>query len=426
MVIQEPQIITPEKIHIRGVDDLTTEDIMAFAAEHFQSASPVRIEWIDDTSANMVFSSPDITSDALYHFSSDSSALVSHSLSELRAAKTFSKHPELRLELRMAFSTDQKKPRAHEASRFYMMHPEHDPREKRRHETSSRDHDYKRRRYDRKEHRRRKELDNHDGFGPGMYDEDDRTSNKAESRRGSYSNYSVSSEGLDADGGVRRRRFCGDFYRPRKFSESGRASRDRSASPDPASGMRNVRRRTPSRAYRSYRSDSPRAHNSGKELFPASDAPITNRVLEERELFPNKISATILKKELFPNKVIISNHRRSDAFDAADETADLFASGLTVSNTTPVSKRSPFITKLTTSAPKDGRFQNPETVSGSLFQEADENSELKIRGASKLETLGMSIGGAGGDGARMRKLGNAGKELFVEKLKRNKAADMFY
>ena len=423
MVIQESQIITPEKIHIRGVDDLTTEDIMAFATEHFQSASPARIEWIDDTSANMVFSNPDITSDALYHFSIDSSALVSYSLSELRAAKPFSKHPELRLELRIAFSTDQKKPRAHEASRFYMMHPEHDPREKRRHETSSRDHDYKRRRYDRKEHRRRKELDNHEGFGPGMYD-DDRTSNKAGSRRGSYSNHSFSSEGLDAEG-VRRRRRGGDFYRPRKFSESGRASRDRSASPDQASGMRNVRRRTPSRAYRSHRSDSPPANNSGKELFPASDPPIINRVLEERELFPNKISASILKKELFPNKVIISNHRRSDAFDAADETADLFASGLTVSNSTPVSKRSPFITKLTISAPKDGRLQNPETVSGSLFQEADENSELKIRGASKLESLGMSIGGAGGDGARMRKLGNAGKELFVEKLKRNKAADMF-
>lgn len=422
---QESQIITPEKIHIRGVDDLTTGDIIAFAAEHFQFETPTRIEWIDDTSANIIFSNSDVTSNALNHFSIDNMASVLFSPSQLRAAKTFSKHPELRLELRIAFSTDQKKPRAHEASRFYMMHPEHDPREKRRHETGSRDHDFKRRRYDRKEHWHRKELDDHDGFGPEMYD-DDCTSNKGGSRCGSYSNHSFSSDGLNADGGVQRRRRRGDFYRPRKMSESGRASRDRSASPDQASGVRNVRRRTPSRAYRSHRLDPPPASNSGKELFPVRDIPITNRILEGKELFPNKTSASILKKELFPNKVVISNHRRSDAFDAADETAELFASGLTVSNSTPVSARSSFITKLTASAPKDGRLQNPETGFRSLLREEDENNELNIRGASKLESLGMSIRGAAGDGTRMRKSGNAGKELFVEKLKRNKAADMFY
>lgn len=423
-MIRESQIIDPEKIHIRGVDDLTTEDIITFAAEHFQSERPIRIEWIDDTSANIVFSHPDVTSNALHHLSIDDLAPNSISPSKPRGAKTFSKHPELRLELRIAFCTDQKKPRAHEASRFYMMHPEHDPREKRRYEISSRDQGYKRRRYDRKEHRRRKELDDHEGFDSGMYD-DDRTSNKGGSRRGSYSNHSFSSEGLDADGGARWRR-RGDFYRPINFSESGRASRDRSASPDQASAVRNVRRRTPSHAYRSHRSDSPPASNSGKELFPASNASITNLASEGRELFPNKISASRLKKELFPNKVIISNHRRSDAFDAADETADLFASGLTVSNSTPLSKRSPFVTKFTNSAPKDRRLQNLEPGSGSLLQEVDENGELNIRGASKLESLGMSIRGAAGDGARMRKSGNAGKELFVEKLKRNKAADMFY
>lgn len=374
----------------------------------------------------MVFSSPEVASNALNHFSIDHPASFSSSPSQLRAAKKFSKQPDLRLELRIAFSTDQKKPRAHEASRFYMMHPEHDPREKRRHESSSRDHDYKRRRYDRKEHRRRKELDDNEGFVPAMYD-DDRTSNKGGSRRGSYSNHSTfSSEGRNADGGVHPRRRRGDYYRPRKMSESGRTSRDRSASPGPASGVRNFRRRTPLQAYQSHRSDPPPASNAGKELFPANDKANINRVLEGRELFPNKISASILKKELFPSKVIISNHRRSDAFDAADETADLFASGLTVSNSTRVSKRTPFMAMLTNSTPKDGRLQSSETGPESLRLGEDENSELNIRGASKLESLGMSIRGAAGDGARMRKSGNAGKELFTEKLKRNKAADMFY
>lgn len=418
-------MMIPEKIHIRGVDDLTTEDIIAFAAEHFQSDSPIRIEWIDDTSANIVFSSSGIASDALSHFSIDHAALASSSPSQLRAAKPFSKHPESRLDIRIAFSTDQKKPRAHEASRFYMMHPEHDPREKRRHETGTRDHDYKRRRYDRREHRRRREGDDHEGFVPGMYD-DDPTLNKEGSRRGSFSNHSrFSSEGRNTDGGAHpRHRRGGDYYRPRRLSESGRASRDRSASPDQAFEVRNARRRSPVRAFQSHRSNPPPAGNSGKELFPASDVLNKNRSLEGRELFPNKTSASILKKELFPNKTMISNHRRSDAFDAADETADLFASGLTVSNSTRASNRGPFITRLTTLT-KD--LQNSsESGTGSPPLEQDENSELNIRGASKLGSLGMSIRGAAGDGAWMRKSENAGKELFTEKLKRNKAMDMFY
>lgn len=377
----------------------------------------------------MVFSTPAVTSNALHHLSLDHSTPISFSTSQLRAAKTFSKHPESRLELRIAFFTDQKKPRAHEASRFYMMHPEHDPREKRRHESSSRNHDYKRRRYDRNEHRRRKELDDHEGFVPGMYD-DGPVSNKGGSRRGSYSTHSsfFSSEGRNTDGEVHPGRRRGDYYRPRKLSESGRASRDRSASPGQALEMRNVRRRTPPRLFQTRQSNSAAATNSGKELFPASDAPKTNRNLDGRELFPNKKSASTLKKELFPNKTIISNHRRSDAFDAADETADLFASGLTVSNNSSVSKRSPFVTRLTTSASKDGRLQSLEPGPGSPPLEED---ELNIRGISKLQNLGISIRGAAGDGPRMGDVGNAGKELFAEKLqgrggKRNKAQDMFY
>lgn len=316
-----------------------------------------------------------------------------------------------------------------------MMHPEHDPREKRRREPSSRNHDYKRRRYDRKEHRRRKELDESEGFAPGMYD-DDRTSNKAGSRRGSFSTHSsfFSSDGRNTDGELRPRRRRGDFYRPGKLSESGRASRasrDRSASPTQDLEIRNRRRRTPPRGYQINRSSPAPAINSGKELFPASTLPNIDRNLVAKELFPNKTSATTLKKELFPNKAIVSNHRRSDAFDAADETADLFASGLTVSDAATVSKRSPFAQRFMTSASKDGRLQSSGSGPGSPKLEVDEDSELNIRGISKLQDVGISIRGAAGDGLHMGKIGNAGKELFAEKLqgrggKRNKAQDMFY
>lgn len=432
MPIQDSQVIIPDKIHIRGVDDLTTEDIIAFSAEHFQPEAPKRIEWIDDTSANIVFDTPATTSDALNQLSLDLSTNTSLPPTQLRAAKAFSNYPESRLEIRIAFSTDQKKPRAHEASRFYMMHPEHDPREKRRRDPSSRSHEYKRRRYDGKEHRRRKELDDNQGFSPGMYD-DGPVSHKAGSRRTSFSTHSsfVSSDDRNTDGQLYPRRRRGDYYRPEKLSGSGGASRDRSASPGQRLEMRNGRRRTPPRAYHTRHSSPAPASNSGKELFPSSSVMNINRKPNGRELFPNKNSASALKKELFPNKAVVSNHRRSDAFDAADETADLFATGLTSSKTVLKSRRTLYPKPLTNSSSHDGRLQSPEVGTKSPESDSEEDDELNIRGISKLRDLGISIRGAAGDGPRVRKAGNANKELFAEKLegrggRRNKAHDMFY
>jgi hypothetical protein len=47
-----------------------------------------------------------------------------------------SSHSEVELQVRIAITTDRKPPRAHERSRFYMMHPEHDPREQRRQDST--------------------------------------------------------------------------------------------------------------------------------------------------------------------------------------------------------------------------------------------------------------------------------------------------
>jgi hypothetical protein len=429
ILTQESQVTIPEKIHIRGVDDLTTEDIIAFAAEYSQPEAPKRIEWIDDTSANIVFNTAAITSDALNRLSLDLPIHMSLPPTQLRMAKAFSKYPESRLEIRIAFSTDQKRPRAHEASRFYMMHPEHDPREKRRREPSSRSHEHKRRRYDSNEHRRRKELDGNQGFSPGMYDGP--VSYKVESRRTSFSTHSsfVSSDERNADGQRHPRRRRGDFYRPEMLSRSGGASRDRSASPGQRLEMRNGRR-TPPRAYQTRHSSPAPVSNSGKELFPSNSVLNINRKPNGRELFPNKISASALKKELFPNKAVVSNHRRSDAFDAADETADLFASGPTSSNTALNSRRNPY-SKPFSSSSNNGRLQSPEVGPKSPESDIEERGGLNIRGISKLRDLGISIRGAAGDGHRVGKIGNASKELFAEKLagrggRRNKAHDMFY
>lgn len=411
---EEPQF---EKVHIRGVDELTTDDLKRFAAEHFKEEEPSRVEWIDDTSANFVYSSTEIGLRALGEFtqlSSDENISLFPSL-QLRNAKSLSTHPESVLQVRSAVVTDRKRPRAYEASRFYLMHPEHDPRERMRREfgdrrrrgrrDSRRDDssgDYRRRRFDDEEHSRRK--DNDDNFISSMYDDN------PESGRESKRNYEL---------------FPSDSDR-----STGRL-RDRSASPD---RLYSDRHQTGSR--KRFRDRSPRTNrdrdlftweNAGKQLFP-SRTNSSDEGAGVRELFPNKSASSYLKKELFPNKTSTSNHRRSDAFDAADETADLFASRITV----------PFVDGASGAG---GRLERNGKSNVELFPEPAEKNGMNIRGAAA-GGQGMSIRGASQGisirgAASVRELfphkftGNEGKELFSDSLqgrggRRKKAEDMFY
>lgn len=438
--------LAPHKIHIRGLENLTTSDIKAFSEEHYPSETPPRVEWIDDTSANLVFEEEETAMAALQHLTLPCNENDFLPLSQLRAAKALSTHPQSSLYVRIAAITDQKRPRAYEASRFYMMHPEHDPREQRRRGGSfPGDGDYRRKRYSDDEHRRKRRRDEKDGFGASMYD-----NSGPSSRRGSISSF-PKDRGIE---GSRDTRLRGDSYRPIRGERNGaRTSRDRSASP---SGRN---RRTPPPTYRS-RDPHPFPHeNKGKELFPSTsrfdrDAGRNNKDLFSskmltanvtkglysrnsalaREAKPNgkdplsnKNRAAEVKKELFPLKINPSKHSRSDAFDAADETADLFANGMSVPFTDgPSSRKSP-INRLRSSG-----FQSQ--VDG-----GDIDIGLNIRGASRPQNQGFSIrGGAAVDAIGTIKelfpgkaAGNAGKELFAEKVegrggRRNRAEDMFY
>ena len=142
---------------------MTTDHIKQFALSYFPDEEASRIEWIDDTSANIVYSSNEVGLRALTALTQlgeeDISALPAL---RLRTAKTCLSHPESVLQVRSAVKTDRKKPRAHEASRFYLMHPEHDPRERLRHELAEKrrqggrrdesDGDYRRLRFDEVHH----------------------------------------------------------------------------------------------------------------------------------------------------------------------------------------------------------------------------------------------------------------------------------
>ncbi|KAL4802684.1 hypothetical protein BDV18DRAFT_146323 [Aspergillus unguis] len=429
-----------EKVHIRGVDELTTDNIKEFAALNFSLEHPARVEWIDDTSANIVYSSPEIGLQALAALTHDghgeiegtaaetanANANAENSALRLRSAKVFASHPDSVLQVRSAVKADKKKPRAYEASRFYMMHPEHDPRERLRRELEADrrrggdgDGDYQRRRFDGRELRRRRERDHEGGITASMYDDTGAGTDRLDGDRD-----------LDRGRGRRRR---GSMHRDRDlelFPDAGARSgrlRDRSASPGRDTLMMEggyIDDRQESRRRFRERSCAPR-RNEGRELFGPSDGDA-----DTRELFPNKTANTYLKKELFPSKV--SNHRRSDAIDVADDKADLFSRRLSIPQVDNASDANRNQSR--------NRKRNVELFPGS----SSSDQAVHIRGAAGGQDQGFSIRGAaengmsikGRGGASVRELfpskynNNKGKELFSDKIEgrggpRRKAEDMF-
>ncbi|KAL8655980.1 MAG: hypothetical protein Q9210_000548 [Variospora velana] len=408
------------KVHVKGVDDLATADLKAFAAEHHSIDLPVRYEWIDDTSVNIVYSTPAAAMVALKSFSLPTLGqnTTSIPLLQVRSAKTMSDHPDSRLQVRIATSTDVKQPRAHEASRFYMMHPEHDPRERaRRQKNANGQHDYRRWRYGDDEYRRRQLRDRGGSYDASMYDDDvgARAGERAHSRRSSSSLRSA-----ETDRGRRFRGGRGDFYRPGSKTDHN-ATRNRSASPvkrdedHTAVDARPPRQRTPPR-------------NRDKELFLDASF-VDERVPQSKELFPNKTIAANLKKELFPLKSRNPHHRRSDAFDAADETADLFAQGLAFSERKSLARDT---VKVGDSS--FGRLRSSDPEPQYDLRDNPEDAGISIRGASIDYHTGFSIRGAAQGTIRELfpgKAGNSGDELYAERLRdriirRNKAEDLFY
>lgn len=284
-----------------------------------------------------------------------------------------------------------------------MLHPEHDPRERRRRverKESNGNSDYRRMRYSDRENRRRNHKNREEGFSPSMYDDDKRSS--------SCGSMETSPNGKGQ-------------YASKRHREPYRRARDRSASPGQEdSGGRERRRRTPPPSYRSRDPYPFPAENTGKELFPCKSTTNEASTKNEKDLFSNKILAAGLKKELFPQKTNAISHRRSDAFDAADETADLFASGLSVS--------------LKDGSQNYGRLKSRDIVSAADTQ-GNGHDGLIIRGVS--EQKGFSIRGGASAAGTIKELfpgkaiGNGGKELFAEKLegrggRRKRAEDMFH
>lgn len=393
-VVSDRKDIASNKVYIRGLDELTTEDIRSFALEQF-TIPPERVEWIDDTSANLVFSAPSTASDALRRLTSPEADLpIDLSEVDLRPATSASSHPHVNLQVRIALVTDRKRARAHETSRFYLLHPECDPREQRRRDRHS-DGDgdgYRKRRYSHEEDRRRRRRNLREGFHEFMYDDGNSV-------------------------GTRDAAISSPLKDHRSEVELRLLPRDRSASPRGRGERHLSRHRRRSRFSGSstrHRDDLPVQHNEEKELFPHK----ATRA-EGRALFSNQVSATRLKKELFPNRNVSGSHRRTDAFDAADETADLFAHKLAV----------PFMDGALGEddiADSSNKKRPKRPMTSTKAQARTSDLGLSIRGTS---TAGFSIKGGASQDLFPSKI-NAGKELFAEKLvgrggPRIRAEDLF-
>ena len=424
----EPSKVVSNKIHVRGVDDLTTTDVLNYIESYQPSIEPLpQVEWIDDTSANIMFEVAEVAETVLRTLSEDSSAQLSRF--QLRNAKICLAHPEINLQVRIAVLTDRKQPRAYESSRFYMMHPEHDPRQRRRSERRS---SFPRTmRHGDQEHRRERRKGKRQGLSASMYDDSE---SPKDSRRNSVSSYSSSAsrsrQGFRfADRGVPRR------------------PRDRSASPTQRDDhiVYCPRNRTPPPRYRKRDPNPFPAANNGKELFPAktTSSSLGERIaaqsssVQGKESLINKSKAANMKKELFPLKSGVNGHRRSLAFDAADETADLFATGMTVPFTDgSVDQRGSSKGSLA------DRITTRHATHSTPKKPIDKGSDFSIHGAAtKPHDVGFSIRGLAADGpdssgARAKELfssklgaGNQGKELFAAKVagsaRRKRAVDMF-
>lgn len=221
-------------MHIRGLDVLNPKELKTYVAEHFPETTFSRIEWIDDTSANLLFGGEDIASRALLALATPEAIGlvmdVAHlPLKQLLPAKSFSQRPEVSLQVRRAVWGDKKQQGAASRSRFYLLNPEYDPEERARRRGENRRYrdrdgdDYnggRRRQQQQPQSRRTREDEPKDHFDVNLYDDDEAA------------------------------------LATRTGGDSGRSRRRRSYTPDSDNDGRR-RGNSP-----------PRGENAGKELFP--------------------------------------------------------------------------------------------------------------------------------------------------------------
>lgn len=131
----DPSQVRPEAVHIRGVDNLSTDDIRSYATSLFPSFE-FKIEWIDDTSLNLAYDTADIATSALQTLSSPH--IEELPPTTLRPAKHLTTEKSIDgLKLRIAFIGDKKERGARDRSRWYLFNPHPAEQYERRYKSTS-------------------------------------------------------------------------------------------------------------------------------------------------------------------------------------------------------------------------------------------------------------------------------------------------
>lgn len=318
------------KVHVRGLDKLSQDDIMQWAEEHAAMELFKKVQWIDDTSANLIYDTELAAAEALNAFSAEESL----DPLQLRQARRLSTHPEVELQVRQAITADVKAPGAKDRSKFYLFRKEWDPdnpdnirpdNRKRRwmDDSGVGDRKYRRRDYG-DERPRRREPRGERAFHEDMYGDDPQAGD--DSRRNSHSS------GSDH---VRRQvRYNEDLIGSK---DRGRL-RNRSASPirdgDGRFGFRDdqprrptARARSRSQGIRAGKDNKSRRDQLRRELFPEkrTSTTLTDDPMDDssRDNRPDRLQSSSLPRELFPDRSNGSVHRRQSAKHiSANEVAD--------------------------------------------------------------------------------------------------------
>ncbi|CZT52528.1 uncharacterized protein RSE6_13875 [Rhynchosporium secalis] len=392
--------LTPSKVHLRGLDNLTDKDIRAFAAEYYGEHRLQRVEWIDDTSANIVYDTAEIAKAALMAFSAVEITDVSQiPVLQTIPAKSFPLHPDTRLEVRLAVVGDRKQAGARDRSRFYLFNPNYDRAEQRKRNPRGlrtyrdrEDGGYRSQRYD--DHEQQKRERDAD-FDASLYDDDEASLAKRSGGNYTHHRSSSNSETRRTQSTKRDK----ELFPERGPRSSGRL-RDRSASP-----------------VRDIVGDQDLIEDRIAERRRQQQAAVSNR-LAAQALKTAKLLDPDAPKELFPSKSSPS-HRRSHAFDAADpadDAADLFSRipiPLTDGSTDSRSRGGSLASRITGKGSKSSGF----SIRGTAM--VPPSQVFNIKGAARVKELFPATLGD-----------NSGKELFSGRLegrggRRQKAEDLF-
>ncbi|KAI0377403.1 hypothetical protein F5Y04DRAFT_264184, partial [Hypomontagnella monticulosa] len=404
----EDTILIPSKVHVRGLDTMNPEQVKTYVAEHFSEESMERIEWIDDSSANLLFGSDSIGTRALCSLAAEDIEDINQlPLLKLIPAKPFSGKPEAVLQIRLAVASDKKQAGAAQRSRFYLLNPEYDPEERRRRSEIRRYRDRDGDSFNRRRAREARHREAEEQFDVSLYDDDETTlSNRASQPR------------------PRRRR----SYTPESSDEKwGRHSyrnenRGKELFPNRPSSRNDSHR---------GRSASPRDRDDDQAMEDVSNGVSAARNRERARAIKSRISRSNRSRELFPDKSATGSGRLGDD---VEDTTTLLAKGIMLplmdeKSDLPVKESRRLEDRIT--APRRDKLADRV----SRVEDMD-NPGFNIRGSAtqKSANQGFAIKGNAGKTAKElfpEKLGaNSGKELFADRVEgrarhRQRAGDLF-